>query len=381
MRVFKKLILIILPVLSVACSSKQDTDERMGKNIKFSPEISEINEKDIQISFFQPEETEEALIGSVSVICEFEDNVYIGDDQNNQLLKFNKDGHFIGEVGSVGQGVGEYVALSYFFIDKDSETIGILDEDQQKILYYRIKDNEYTKTQSFPQILSNCCVPFNNGLLWYNQNFEGTNSDKYFVSTDTDNNISDSFISKEFKSGYFTGSSCPLFQFNNKIFGFTPYDLKLYEFENKDVTIKYDISIDGFQTPPVDYLNKISDNGTSVSLFSKLRQSEYISYYSINMCSSLLVVNVIRKGEKYIGLLDRQNDKTSFMLLSDFAKTIGVGEISYFIPNTIDDSILCIIEKESIRESVEKKKSDLDERLFNLINSDNENPIIIKIKL
>lgn len=367
--------------MSVACSTKQATDSNSGEIIKFSKSPNNEIVKNLDISFYQPEEIEDYPIGSISIVCQNGDDIYIGDDTESKLLKYDKNGNFLCSIGSIGQGAGEYVQFSYFFINEDTKLIGILDEEEQKILYYNLSDSEFKESKSYPKIASNCCVPLNNGILWYNQNYENSVTDKYFVITDNAGEITNTFINKEFITGYFTGSSCPLFSVNGKIYGFTPYDLKLYEFDGEKFSIVYDIDIQDFNTPTIEYLKEISKNGTSVSLFTNLSSSEFISYYSIEMCSSLMAITVIQNKEKYIGLYDRITGRTSFQHIDVFAKQIGVCEISYFIHNTIDDSILCVIEKENLKEYIAESRNEIDSRLKSLAESDNENPIIVKLKI
>lgn len=381
MSIRNNLCLGALAILSVACSSNKIADSNEGKEIIFSQGVSEVSENDLQISFYHPEETEGSLIGDISVVCQYKNAVYIGDDKSGRLLKYDKTGKLMSVIGSKGQGAGEYVDFSYFFLAPEEGLVGILDEDRQKVLYYGLSDNQFKKSRDYRDVVSNCCVPFNGGLLWYNQNYEGSYDDKYFVYTDSQGAISDSFVNKSFITGYFTGSSCPLFSADGRVYGYTPYDMKLYEFSDGKVNVKYDIDIEGFESPTVDFLNKISDGGSSVSLFSELSKSHYISYYSIGMCSSLMIVKVIRNKEHFIGLLDRTSGKTSFMPLPDFAKKTGVGKISYFIQNTIDDSVLCVIEKDAVTDYIEETGAKVDERLMKLIESDNENPIIMKIRM
>lgn len=381
MSTLNKLYLALLTLLSVACTSTQATDSDSGECIKFSMNQNDEIEINLDISFYQPEEIKDnPPIGSISMVYEDGDNIYIGDDTESKLLKYDHTGNFICKIGELGQGAGEYVQFSYFFINHKTKLIGILDEDQQKIFYYSLDNAEFKKSESYPQIASNCCLPVENCIMWYNQNYETSVTDKYFVMTDAEGEITKTFINKEFITGYSTGSSCPLFNANGKIYGYTPYDLKLYEFDDNEFIIKYNISIQNFNSPTVEYLKEISKNGTSVSLFSNLSNSDFISYFSIEMCPSLMVINVIRNKEKFIGLFDIKSRKTTFQPLKDFSKKIGVCEISYFIQNTIDDSILCVIEKENLIEYIAESGNEIDSRLKTLAESDNENPIIVKIK-
>lgn len=375
-----KVYIILFTLLSTACASKQVVDNSQCEKIVFGQNASDEFLSDLELEFYQPEETDSSLVGSISIICDDGEELYIRDDRDYKLMKYDKDGKFLGTIGSRGQGAGEYVSFSYYFLDKENNMIGVLDEDQKKLLYYGLGDGVFLKSESYPNVLSNCCVPYGTGLLWYNQNYNGELSDKYFVVTDSTGNTTDGMIEKEFVSGYFTGSSCPLFVCDDKIYGFTPYDMKLYEFADSGASVKYDISIDGFHTPSIEYLNKISDGGRSFTIFSELEKSEYISYYSIYMCRSLMVIKLICNGEKYIGVLNRLNGTTLFMGNDEFSEKLGVGKISYFVQNSIDDSIVGVIEKDVLEEYAQQAGSHLDSRLKEIMMDKNDNPIIVKIK-
>lgn len=61
------------------------------------------------------------------------------------LYLFNRQGRFITQIGKKGQGPGEYVLVSSFFLDKEKRIVHIVDDYQGRILSYDFEGN-YLKT-------------------------------------------------------------------------------------------------------------------------------------------------------------------------------------------------------------------------------------------
>ncbi|MCD7710067.1 MAG: 6-bladed beta-propeller [Porphyromonadaceae bacterium] len=79
------------------------------------------------------EVTKESLIAQISRIYLYDDNFYIYDDNVSQVLRFNEDGKFVCKYGHKGNGPGEYVALSGFYVDPYRKEVALFDQMAGKV--------------------------------------------------------------------------------------------------------------------------------------------------------------------------------------------------------------------------------------------------------
>ena len=84
-------------------------------------------------------------------------------------------------------------------------------------------------------------------------------------------------------------------------------------------------------------------------------------------------MTVIRQNEKYFGIADRCSGGTYFGRLDDLAEQLRIGSILYFVPNSINDGLLAIIDKDEIKDN---NINNLRPELQYMIDNDNDNPII-----
>lgn len=96
--------------------------------------FTDINYKEVCDTSFiiRLETTDECIIGKVSKISLFNDTIYVL-DKNQSLFMFNPEGKFISKIGNKGQGPGEYVEPTDYFVDNK---IYIWDNWQNKISIY-----------------------------------------------------------------------------------------------------------------------------------------------------------------------------------------------------------------------------------------------------
>lgn len=368
-------------MLFASCNKTQKQEKDDMKCYEFSLEtVDKDLMKDLSVEFQALELTDKSVVGSIDQIVEHGDTIFVSDGSEYRLLAFYKNGNFIAQVGSRGEGPGEYTGIASYFVDPAKSRIGIYDEDVSKMLYYNLNDFSFIDEKSYEGVVAGCCLPFGDSLIWYNQAFEGEDSDSYFIVTDSGGKVTSSFVKKEFKSGYLTGCSTPMYTCDGKVYGYTPYSPVVYELTDSDAKIAFEMEFKDFDMPSVDYLNQVSSSGQSNSLFKTLRESGLISYYSVSETTSTICITVMVKGEKYCGIVDKATGRTAFMTLDDMARELGVGAIRYFIPGSLGDCVLAMVDPMEVKERIAEGEK-VDDSLKSMVENsdDNANPIIAKI--
>jgi hypothetical protein len=97
------------------------------------------------------EDSDYAIIGEISAIQVFEDYIFVLDKNSaKKLFIFDKTGKYIRQIGSLGQGPGEYYSVYDFYVDIKNEEIYLLDNHVQKIHKYNFETGKYIKSIKLP---------------------------------------------------------------------------------------------------------------------------------------------------------------------------------------------------------------------------------------
>lgn len=125
------------------------------------------------------ETTDDCLIRYIDAVQVSKDYIFILDRSSRALYTFNKDGKFMGKIGKVGSGPGEYNNISDFSIDKKNQVVYILDMQKSNIASYDFKgkyiysiplDNEIRGKSGH--------IQFVNGRIYLDYGFFGTPTEK-----------------------------------------------------------------------------------------------------------------------------------------------------------------------------------------------------------
>jgi hypothetical protein len=98
-----------------------------------------------KVEFIILETTDESILGEISQIEVFENHIYILDRKGKSLKKFDLAGKYLHDIGRVGLGTEEYIAVSSFYINPNLKTINIYDPMKRSILQYDFS-GKYIKT-------------------------------------------------------------------------------------------------------------------------------------------------------------------------------------------------------------------------------------------
>ncbi|MDR0420841.1 MAG: 6-bladed beta-propeller [Prevotellaceae bacterium] len=103
------------------------------------------------------EDHDYAVIGMINELQVFEDKIFILDyDFAKKLFVFDKNGKFVRQIGSKGQGPGEYRSIDDFCIDVEKRAIYILDRDGSKVFVYNLDTGKYLNAVKLSPDESSC---------------------------------------------------------------------------------------------------------------------------------------------------------------------------------------------------------------------------------
>lgn len=130
----------------LGCSSSNDkgiTSFDVPKEAKSEFQLSEVAKS---VEYISLETSDASYLSLIQDVKSFKDKIYIVDFPG-RILVFNKTGKFIQQIGSEGEGPGEFDNLSSFTIDEDSEILYVA--TGRRLISYTL-NNEYIAEKSFP---------------------------------------------------------------------------------------------------------------------------------------------------------------------------------------------------------------------------------------
>lgn len=378
-------IVLLSLIILLSCTNKKNTEYKEEIPF-FSVSMSEVKaEIEVPISnliesleIIQLENKDEAF-SKIGVIYVTEN--YIGIQPSNQdaYKLFNKNGYYLGNVGEIGQGPGEYGPLYHSQIDEKYKRIYLVSFNAKNILTYDLKGNFLPKE----------CIPLAVMLpkgICYIDNQQKTvtvlslpfrgEQEMVCWTQDLNGTVLQSIPSTNYT--VFPDYSNEIFSFNNM----SSYDFQLAEFyqEKQDTLYHYDIGTNTVN--PIFTLNAPIKAGELIYCYLEL-PFHYISFIKtikmkVNPDNDIQSTRLI--------LVDKKTQKAQYVrIINDY---LGGWEFDpFYLSFRIRDGYFAytmepIELKELLEESLENKELTPDIRkrvteLNNKVNPNDNNVIMI----
>jgi len=145
----KNILGLLLVFFCISCSDAVDEDLQTISPVNFGAPLSvDISDLTDSVSYIPLETTPESLLGYIdNVSC---DDDYIFVNSNHKLYSFKSDGSFVSQVGRQGRGIGEYSQIDTYFLDRESNRIGIFCSYPGRIIFFEY-NGTYIKTVNLTQ--------------------------------------------------------------------------------------------------------------------------------------------------------------------------------------------------------------------------------------
>ena len=185
-------LMISLYIFLISCAYQSNKIiESKGNSLYVLPQKNEVKTTDetlLYSSLYKGiktillETNQSCLIGSVSKMRVYDNYILILDrNMAKSLFVFDKEGHFIRTIGSIGQGPGEFVRPYDFTIDKENQTVYVLDGDSQRILKYDITTGVFIHSIQLDQSVRSRRIEYMGGKLYSDACFQEHSDDDYLL--------------------------------------------------------------------------------------------------------------------------------------------------------------------------------------------------------
>lgn len=345
----KKISYLILVCIALSMSFCIDSSKRMAtfeidmttleNNLKVNDFIDSLN-------YISLESTNNSIIGYITGLYVSQDRIYVMDYLKSKgVFIFNKDGKFLFNIQKIGNGPGEYIYLSDFWVNENSKEIIIL-ANGNKLIFYDYNGN-YTKTLQFSSELGGFYfLPFKKKFVIGNVASSEKKEFLYFADNQKAN-IIDNFleipegidkISRTSDIGYSKNKNGYLFTYPNSI--------SIYEINENDVLEKYNFNVPQNEVLAKQKLDELKKMDEREATMKSLDYFSLESYFEIG--DKLFFVCTINKKRNW-GIYNIKNNSLKYC---NEKKIIENSKIEFASPtflNKLNDSTLVgVIDIQSI---------------------------------
>ncbi len=130
-------ILVLGVLFLIRCQTPESSLKRIIIEVEEKQEILQLSTLFDSLHYIPLETVNSSILEGIDRLClDSRENIYILDQEGtNAVLKFDRQGRFMGKIGYQGRGPGEYLEISDFCIYQDT-LVEILDAMQEKRIQY-----------------------------------------------------------------------------------------------------------------------------------------------------------------------------------------------------------------------------------------------------
>ena len=309
-------VITILTILSLTiCSCKND--KTLGINNdnlkKTTVEIQGIDSWKIgkysdffdSINFVKLETNPESIIGRIDKVLSYKGKYFILDQvQRKAVLAFDTKGNYLGTIGKIGKGPGEYAEPNDIAIDRHSDQIAVWCNTSQKILFYDLNGVFMKSLKLKHYIKSFKFLGKHNIAIYLDVDLNLDNNSPNLIVIDRKGNEIYSAFNGEGMNGPDRGGFDFLSQTDDKGVTLLPgYSNNIFTITDKVIANKFEIDFN-FNNIPKSLLAK-----SKTEFKKELRKSNYAFVNNHFVFPDYLIFNFVYKKMIYSSIFSTKSSK------------------------------------------------------------------------
>lgn len=369
----------LLCIVSLACSEQKENVNQNILQIDFDiTKTSELQPEDVECVFIPLETREECLLSlSFEDVQFFDDKIFIINFHNNKakVFVFSKEGHFISQIGSIGEGLGEYLQPYKLYINKKKNTISIADRGSNKLITYNLDNYQYISSESVPFNFSNCAWLSDKNILWCSSGGIDTGKRKWYYACITNEKMEIVSTFGETKPSSYGIDFISLYEHNGHTFTGFPFSPFIYQIDEENTVPLWELSFGKQKLPPRSLV--VDEKENSMAWLNKVLQSEYINSFHAHETSDCLGVSFYGTTlQRHLGFYDKRNKITNAYTAREFMDYFHLPGV-YDIINTYNDYFVARVEPRLLKKYTPIRQ---DLRLIAEGMTDEDNPVLCLFK-
>jgi hypothetical protein len=330
------------------------------------------------------------LVSTIEQTKIFDDKLFLLTNRSVLIFDINS-GKALLNIRHTGGGPGEYISLYDVLYDKNENTVELLDMNEQKVLKYGLDGHFISEFKTSFYSFSFCKIN-RSDYLFYNNNMISDITNHKLIRYDAQSSkISAAYfpVNKHLASYFFVVDANNFGSAANPSFHFCPSDTVYGFTDDYEPYAKYVLNFGKHQTPSSFYKENYGD---ILDFSLKASRNSYIYMYS-NFCENdcAAALSFRHNDNNYWALFDKKNQNTcTFEQWIDDGHTDTPINITYGNgPFAMDETYLYFfLQAEQLTDLMEKEKRNLHNNLPDILDeiyhssgfSEQSNPIIVKCK-
>lgn len=366
--------LLTLLLIFSSCINK---NEETIKVYSFTKNISSrIDTKTMDCIYMPLETVEDHLFADICFLKIDHDTLFLITKEQNEVLMFSfKDGRYLGQIGEIGNGPGEYSYPGSLHIDREKDEICIADKGQGEMIYYRLSDGAYIKSKrGFP--FYDCYWLSNHEIAWIFPAYRDNKRKMYNIKI-TDEELEEKRYLNEtnFQPAYLINIGGFLYEYNQAGFLNLPFDPVVYRITSTATIPVYQVDFGNYTFANRDWLLA----NASENYYANLSQSDYISACKLYETDQYISANFLYQGTLFMGFYNKGNGQALLMKGMDFSDVSGLIGMTPII-GTYQDYFVTLLYP-SLLKKAKKLRDDLKEIADKISEEDNPVLCLFKFKI
>lgn len=294
---------LCLPLLfTIGCSNNQiiDNESTSVNVIRYhNPETPCLDSVLYDVRFLPLQESSESHFFEVSQLYIDSTNIVIFDKFSGYVKKFNNQGLFVGNLGSKGQGPGEYSSIAC--ISTYLDTIFVEDYNQKILAFSKstgdlLYELPQSKTPPLIRLSKNRWAMMNT-----------VDGDYQIELCDSSFSILKEYLPKVVNSGYLEYPKYRFYSFSDSIFAFPFHSDCIYYVSDDSIQLVKKIDFDGYSIIPPELYQEYSDMKNIIELTN---DDNYVINYRYLENKSHFLTTYNRGSKFFLGVFDKQYQST-----------------------------------------------------------------------
>lgn len=292
------------------------------------------------VHFIKLETNTNCLIGNIDAILYHKNVFYIFDKLiSKSVFIFNDEGKYLGRVGNLGNGPGEYISPEFITLNLYTDEILIYDNTKKIILFYDLMGNYINsiklknRINAFSVLEKDLFVVYYNyfgkehidELPTYNLQIINSNGKVILEAFDrTQSNIPN------------TTSINNFFHFNDELLFHPSFDSRIYTISNNDISTKYKLDM-GENLLSTELLqNFVVESDDKQQVYDKIYNSDKTYIHGFCELRDFLIFNIRYKGKLHNIFYSKRtkNIKYSTAFINNVYGVITGSNIFYAMDST-----------------------------------------------
>lgn len=301
----------------------------------------------LDFRFIPLETNQNCLIGDVNHVEVFDNRIFVHDLYfSKSIFVFDMNGHFITQIGSIGEGPECFIRPYGFEIDKKNRNIIVNDSDRRRLVFYDLDNYEFVMHKENPFSYTDLFA-FNDRLYFFSHyGFEESRNDHHILVTDTLFNP----IFKDWKCNFKTYriqtvSGKQIYSTNDHVFAFHHLQPYIYEIQENECKMHTQLSFEGLTFPTLDP----STDPTSFQYIDELDKSKkHISAYGVYESNDILFIQLTVGKMPYFAIHHKITHASSIFNGADFIESMGLDALILPKGATSNEIIVMITTNQNI---------------------------------